>query len=75
MTSATNVLELKCTNCSKIFDAAVEQHVCICGKPLFALYDLKKAAETLNLKNLLSRPRTLWRYAEVLPEGEPVTLG
>jgi threonine synthase len=75
MTSATNVLELKCTNCSKLFDAAVEQHVCICGKPLFALYDLKKAAETLNLRNLLSRPQTLWRYAEVLPEGEPVTLG
>src|SRR5450432_2438003 len=75
MTTATNVLELKCTNCSKLFDAAVEQHVCICGKPLFALYDLKKAAETLSLKNLASRSRTLWRYAEVLPEGEPVTLG
>src|SRR5450755_2219279 len=75
MTTATNVLELECTNCRKKFDAAVEQHVCICGKPLFAKYDLKKAAETLSLKNLASRSRTLWRYAEVLPEGEPVTLG
>jgi threonine synthase len=75
MTTATNVLELECTNCRKKFDAAVEQHVCICGKPLFAKYDLKKAAGTLSLKNLLNRSRTLWRYAEVLPEGEPVTLG
>jgi threonine synthase len=75
MITATNVLELKCTNCGKIFDASVEQHVCICGKPLFAHYDLKQAAETLNLKNLSSRARTLWRYAEVLPAGEPVTLG
>ncbi len=75
MITATNVLELKCTNCGKIFDAGVEQHVCICGKPLFARYDLKQAAETLNLKNLSSRARTLWRYAEVLPAGEPVTLG
>ncbi len=75
MGTVTNVLELKCTNCGKIFDAAVEQHVCICGKPLFALYDLKKAAKTLNLKNLSGRPRTLWRYAEVLPEGEVVSLG
>jgi threonine synthase len=75
MITATNVLELKCTNCGKIFDAGVEQHVCICGKPLFAHYDLKRAAETLTLKNLSTRPRTLWRYAEVLPEGEVVTLG
>jgi len=75
MITATNILELECTNCGKKFDAGVEQHVCICGKPLFAHYDLKRAAETLNLKNLSNRPRTLWRYAEVLPEGEPVTLG
>ena len=75
MITATNILELECTNCGKKFDAGVEQHVCICGKPLFAHYDLKRAAETLNLKSLSSRPRTLWRYAEVLPEGEPVTLG
>jgi threonine synthase len=40
-----------------------------------ASYDLKKAAQTLTLKNLESRPRTLWRYAEVLPNGEIVTLG
>jgi threonine synthase len=75
MSTATNVLELECTNCGKKFDAGVEQHVCICGKPLFAKYDLKKSAETLTLKNLANRTRTLWRYAEVLPEGEPVTLG
>ncbi len=75
MITATNVLELECTNCRKKFDAGVEQHVCICGKPLFAHYDLKRAAETLTLKNLSTRPRTLWRYAEVLPEGEVVTLG
>jgi len=75
MITAANILELECTNCGKKFDAGVEQHVCICGKPLFAHYDLKRAAETLNLRNLSNRPRTLWRYAEVLPEGEPVTLG
>jgi len=40
-----------------------------------ARYDLKKAVETLTLKNLESRPRTLWRYAEVLPNGDVVSLG
>lgn len=40
-----------------------------------AKYDLKKAAATLTLKNLESRPRTLWRYSEVLPNGDVVSLG
>jgi threonine synthase len=75
MTPTTNVLELICSNCQKRFDANFEQHVCLCGRPLMARYDLKKAAETLTLKNLESRPRTLWRYAEVLPNGAMVSLG
>jgi threonine synthase len=75
MITATNILELECTHCGKKFDAAVEQHVCICGKPLFAKYDLKRAAESLTMKSLANRQRTLWRYEEVLPEGVPVTLG
>src|SRR6202047_4081700 len=75
MTTATNVMELQCSECGKKYDAEVEQHLCTCGKPLLVRYDLKSAAATLSLKNLSKRPRTLWRYAEVLPEGEPVTLG
>jgi threonine synthase len=75
MIKPTNVLELECSACGKKFDASAEQHLCTCGKPLFARYDLKRAAATLTLKNLGGRPRTLWRYAEVLPDGERVTLG
>jgi threonine synthase len=75
MIKPTNVLELECSACGKKFDASSEQHLCTCGKPLFARYDLKRAARTLTLKNLANRPRTLWRYAEVLPDGEQVTLG
>jgi threonine synthase len=70
-----NVVELECSSCGKKFDPAVEQHLCTCGKPLLARYDLKRAAKTLTLENLKSRPRTLWRYAEVLPDGPPVSLG
>jgi len=59
----------------KKYDASVEQHLCTCGKPLLARYDLRRAAETLTLENLKTRPRTLWRYAEVLPNDPPVSLG
>jgi threonine synthase len=70
-----NVVELECSQCGKKYDPAAEQHLCTCGKPLLARYDLKRAAKTLTLKDLSARPRTLWRYREVLPDGDPVTLG
>ena len=71
----TNIIELECSACGKKYDASVEQHLCTCGKPLLARYDLKRAAATLSLENLKTRPRTLWRYAEVLPNDPPVSLG
>jgi len=75
MTKSLNVVELECSACGKKYDAAVEQHLCTCGKPLLARYDLQRAAATLTLENLKARPRTLWRYAEVLPNDPPVSLG
>jgi threonine synthase len=75
MTKSLNVLELECSACGKKYDATVEQHLCTCGKPLLARYDLRRAAATLTLENLKTRPRTLWRYAEVLPNDPPVSLG
>src|SRR5580765_1514394 len=75
MATATNVMELECSACGKKFDAEIEQHLCTCGKPLLVRYDLRNAAVTLTLENLSKRIRTLWRYREVLPPGDPVTLG
>src|SRR6266581_3747416 len=72
---ATNIIELECSACGKKYDASVEQHLCTCGKPLLARYDLRRAAATLTLENLKTRPRTLWRYAEVLPNDPAVSLG
>jgi threonine synthase len=75
MNKPLNVLELECSACGKKYDATVEQHLCTCGKPLLARYDLRRASATLTLENLKARPRTLWRYAEVLPNDPPVSLG
>jgi len=75
MTKPLNVIELECSACGKKYDPATEQHLCTCGKPLLARYDLMGAKATLTLENLKTRPRTLWRYAEVLPNDPPVSLG
>src|SRR5712692_995469 len=75
MSRPSNILELECSACDKKYDASVEQHLCTCGRPLLARYDLRRAAATLTLESLKTRPRTLWRYAEVLPNDPPVSLG
>src|SRR5712691_1464752 len=75
MTKPSNIVELECSACGKKYDASVEQHLCTCGKPLLARYDLRRAAATLTLENLKQRPRNLWRYAEVLPNDDPISLG
>ena len=75
MTATTNVVGLECSECGKKYDAAVEQHLCSCGRPLLVRYDLKRAATTLHLAALAARQHTLWRYSEVLPGGATVSLG
>jgi threonine synthase len=75
LNNSSSLREVECSACAKKFDSSTEQHLCSCGKPLLARYDLRRAATTLTLDALKSRPRNLWRYAEVLPPDVPVTLG
>jgi len=75
MSIPSNLVALECSACGKKYDPSIEQHLCTCGKPLLVRYDLNRARATLTLGNLKSRPRTLWRYAEVLPNDPPISLG
>ena len=59
------------------YDPSVEQHLCTCGAPLLARYDLE-AARAWRRDSLAAREPTMWRYRELMPilAGEtPVTLG
>ena len=59
------------------YDARREQHLCTCGAPLLARYDLE-AARAWRTESLAAREPTMWRYRELLPlfDGEePLTLG
>ena len=60
------------------FDPAQPQHLCHCGSPLLARYDLAALARTWPREALVDREPSLWRYREVLPPaggGAPVSLG
>jgi threonine synthase len=59
------------------YDARIEQHLCTCGAPLLARYDLT-AARAWRRDSLASRESTMWRYRELMPlfDNESVlTLG
>jgi threonine synthase len=74
--SLSTLTHLECSQCHKTYPHTKLQNLCPdCGKPLLARYDLQKAARTLWRESLANRPQNMWRYAEVLPGDDPVTLG
>jgi threonine synthase len=59
------------------YDPRVEQHLCACGAPLLARYDLE-AAQAWRRESLAGRRPDMWRYRELMPlfDGEqPLSLG
>lgn len=75
----SQLTHLQCSKCGEHYDADQVQTVCKkCGKPLFARYDLERAKETLNKRELVGRVSSMWRYREILPVRRSeniVTLG
>jgi threonine synthase len=64
---------LSCFLCGKTYPWNQLINTCECGKPLKAEYDLSPS--TLSRDALKDREPTLWRYREVLPPCEPISLG
>jgi threonine synthase len=59
------------------FDPRSRHHLCTCGAPLLARYDLD-AARSWSRDTLKGREPNMWRYRELLPlfdREQPVTLG
>jgi len=72
---------LECSRCHQHVDAATPQTVCTaCAGPLYVRYDLSAAAG-IKQRDLVGKSADdarwsgMWRYRQVLPSVEPVTLG
>lgn len=74
---------LECSRCRRLYPHEQLINLCSCGGPLLARYDLRAAARTLapwlrpngGEPSRPPRPASMWRYCELLPPGEPVSLG
>jgi threonine synthase len=72
----SRVIYLECTKCGKQFSPQMPQNICPDdGGVLFARYDLRALRQHFKPEALVARAASLWRYREVLPEVEPITLG
>jgi threonine synthase len=67
---------LECTRCGEHLSADRPQNICPKdGGVLYVRYDLASLKGILRREDLSCRVASMWRYAEVLPDAVPVTLG
>ena len=70
------ILYLECTKCGEKLGAEKPQTVCPNDAgSLYVRYDLQSLKESFTRESLAGRVASMWRYREVLPEVEPITLG
>ncbi len=66
------VTGLRCRECGQAYPEE-PLHVCeTCFGPLEVVYDYDRIRAVLTREVIASRPKTLWRYAELLPVSRPV---
>src|SRR4051812_30496579 len=68
------VTHLECSLCSRKFEAGKPHNLCECGGPLLVRYDLEKTRQIWDRNQLKQGPNSMWRYAPVLPVGEPSSI-
>src|SRR5689334_5414454 len=67
---------LECTKCGARLSADQPQTVCPKdGGVLYVRYPLQELKKNIKKESLCQRVASMWRYAELLPDATPVTLG
>jgi threonine synthase len=70
------VAYLECTKCGAHLSADIPRNVCPNdGGVLFARYNPQSLKNNFKREALQGREASLWRYREILPNVEPITLG
>ena len=70
----TTVTHLECSVTGERYEAGMVQNLSRTGMPLLVRYDLKTARENWNRDWLANGPRSMWRYAPILPVSKPAAI-
>lgn len=70
------IAHFECSKCGGKLTSDVARNVCPKdGGPLYVRYDLSELRSRVSRDSVAQGPANMWRYAAVLPDAEPVTLG
>jgi threonine synthase len=74
--SGTPITCFECSKCNEHLDPRVPQTICPKdGGSLWVRYDLQPVRRRVSRDEIAGRTRSMWRYRELLPDADPVTLG
>ena len=74
--SGTAIAYFECSKCGERLSAANPQTVCPKDAgSLWVRYDLRPVRCRVSRDDIAARPRSMWRYRELLPDVDPVSLG
>ncbi len=70
------ITSFECSRCGEKFPPQTAPTICPKdGGPLYVRYDLAEIRRNAKRESVSVGPKSMWRYAAVLPDAEPVTLG
>ena len=70
------IIAFECSKCGEKYLPQSAPTVCPKdGGPLYVRYDLAEIRRNTKREAISDGPKSMWRYAAVLPDAEPVTLG
>ena len=70
------IINFECSKCGEKYAPQPAPTICPKdGGPLYVRYDLADIRWYHTRDSLIGAPKNMWRYAAVLPDAEPVTLG
>src|SRR5579872_7352079 len=74
--TGTPIAYFECSKCGERLPADVPQTVCPKDAgSLWVRYDLRPVGSRVTRDDISPRSRSMWRYRELLPDVDPVTLG
>jgi threonine synthase len=74
--TGTPIAYFECSKCREQIPADSPQTICPKdGGSLWVRYDFAPVRSRVKREQIAARPRSMWRYRELLPEADPVTLG
>jgi len=67
----SHISHLRCPQCRRKHSADAITSFCICGSPLFAVYDMEGVTEDIDCGEFPTDMNSMWRYAQLLPVKSP----